>query len=30
MPMYTDEWIEFKRKVLVWLEYFWKYKKIKK
>jgi len=22
MPMYTDEWIEFKWRILVWLEYF--------
>jgi len=22
MPMYTDEWIEFKWRNLVWLEYF--------
>jgi len=22
MPMYTDEWIEFKWTILVWLEYF--------
>ena len=30
MPMYTDEWIEFKWRNLVWLEYFQQYKKIKK
>jgi len=22
VPMYTDEWIEFKWRILVWLEYF--------
>jgi len=22
MPMYTNEWIEFKWRILVWLEYF--------
>jgi len=22
MPMHTDEWIEFKWRILVWLEYF--------
>ena len=27
--MYTDEWIEFKWRILVWLKYFQQYKKIK-
>jgi len=30
MPMYMHEWIEFKWRNLVWLEYFWQYKEIKK
>ena len=29
MPMYTDEWIEFKWRILVWLEYFQQCKKLK-
>ena len=29
MPMYTDEWIEFKWRILVWLEYFSNIKKFK-
>ena len=29
MPLYTDEWIEFKWRILEWLEYFWQYKNLK-
>jgi len=29
MPMHIDEWIEFKWRILVWLEYFEQYKKLK-